>query len=147
MINLLKDCKLTRVENAAAAAQTAVDTDVIDMAGFDSCTFIALLGDVDNTSVLTLTVQHGDLSNGSDMASTTVSTTHTADATDADDMVLAVEIMRPIKRYVRARLTRTTADAVVDGIFAIQSNSADAPVTHDTTTILGTDFGLAPATA
>ena len=59
-MNFLMNSKLTRVEPAAAAAQTLLTSDVVDMKGFDAVTFIAFLGDVLDTSVLTLQVQHGD---------------------------------------------------------------------------------------
>jgi len=148
MINLLKESKLTRVNNAAAAGTTTITTDVIDMAGFDGCTFLAALGDVTDTSALELVAQHGDASDGSDMADVeTATVSHTADATDADNMLLAVEVMRPQKRYVRAKLVRGTANAVVDGIFAVQTNPAEAPTTHDSSTVLGTAFALSPADA
>lgn len=145
-LNLVTDSKITRVENAAVAAQTAVDTDVLDMSGYDSVTFVALLGDVDNGSVLGLTIQHGDLANGSDQASTTAAATWTADATNADNKVLIVEAVRPIKRYVRARLTRTTANAALDGIVAIQTGPAYAPGTQGDT-VIASAAAMAPATA
>ena len=46
--------------------------------------------------------------------------------------MLAVEIARPTKRYVRVTLTRATANAAVVGIVAVQSSPAEAPVTQDT---------------
>ncbi len=64
--------------------------------------------------------------------------------TQAANNILAVEIARPIKRYVRVTLTRATANAAVDGIVAVQSNPAEAPVTQDAS-VLATDFALSPA--
>ena len=145
-MNFLNNTKLTRVENAAAAGTSALTTDVIDMLGYDGCTFVALLGDVTDTSVLTLTLQDGDAADGSDMVATDVVATFTAGASDADNKMLAVETFRPLKRYVRAVLTRTTANAVVDGIVAIQTAPTLAPVTQSAS-VLATDFGLHPEAA
>lgn len=145
--NLLKDAKILRVENAAAAGTSTLTSDVVDMLGYDGCTFIAMLGDVTDTSELELVIQHGDLSNGSDLADTTVTTSFTAGASDADNMVLAAEVVRPAKRYIAAKLVRGTANAVVDGILAIQTDAALNPTTHDASTVLGTAFGLSPASA
>lgn len=142
-INLLKDALFTRVENAATADTTALTSDVIDMKGYDGCTFIALLGDVTDTSALELVVQQGDESDGSDAADTTVSATFTAGASDADNNVLAVEILRPSKRYVRAKLVRGTANAVVDGILAIQTDPARTPVTQSAG-VIASAIGLTP---
>ena len=56
-MNLSKAIKVTVVEAAAAAAQTELVTDVLDMQGYDGVMFIALTGDVTTASVLTLTVK------------------------------------------------------------------------------------------
>lgn len=143
MLNLLTDARITRVENAAAAATTDVTTDVLDMKGHDGATFIALLGDVDDTSALELVVQQGDESDGSDATDTTVSATFTAGASNADNAVLAVEILRPSKRYVRAKLVRGTANAVVDGIVAIQTDPARTPATQSAG-VIASAIGLTP---
>lgn len=144
-MNFLANSKVSRVEPAAAAGQTTLTSDVIDMKGYDGVTFLALLGDVANTSVLTLQAQHGDQADGSDMANLSgVAAAHTADATDADNNMLAVEVFRPTKRYVRVTLSRGTADAAVDGIIAIQSEPNEAPVTQDSS-VIATDFALSPS--
>ncbi len=145
MINVLKETKLTRVLDATAAGTSALQSTVVDMAEFDSVTFVAALGDVLDTCVLELVAQHGDQSDGSDAADVTgATTTFTAGATDADDKLMAVEVQRPQKRYLRCKLLRATANAVVDGIVAIQANPAEAPTTHDSSTVLGTAFALSP---
>ena len=140
MRNFLANHKLAVVEAAGAAAQTALDSNILDMTDFQTVTFLALLGDVSSGSVLTLTLQHGDESNGSDMESTTIVANFTAGAADADSKLLAVEGHNMTKRYARARLTRTTADAVVGGIVSIQSNPKTAPVSQDAS-VIAHDFG------
>ena len=143
-MNFLANDKLTRVEPAAAAAQTLLTSDVVDMAGFDSLTFIAFLGDVLDTAVLTLQAQQGDQSDGSDATNLAgVLATFTADATSADNNMLALEVARPTKRFLRVTLTRATANAAVDGIIAVQSNPAEAPVVQDAS-VLATKFALSP---
>ena len=143
-MNFLTNSKLTRVEPAAAAAQSLLTGDIVDMQSFDAVTFIAFLGDVLDTAVLTLQAQQGDQSDGSDATNLPgVLATFTADATSADNNMLAVEIARPTKRFLRVTLTRATANAAVDGIVAVQSNPAEAPVTQDTS-VLATDFALSP---
>ncbi|MCU9611823.1 hypothetical protein OEK97_28360, partial [Escherichia coli] len=56
-MNLNKAIKITRAANSSAAAQTEVLTSVLDMQGYDGVMFVALLGDVTATSVLTLTAK------------------------------------------------------------------------------------------
>lgn len=126
-INMLRDAKITRVANSAVAAQTAVTSSVLDMQGYDSVLFIALLGTVTDGSVLTLTGKENTAN------STTVPTpladpvvaTKTA-ATDSNK-VMALDFQKPRNRYVFCVLTRTAQNAVVDGILAIQYNSQNKP--------------------
>lgn len=144
-MNFLANNRLAVVEAAAAAAQTALTSDTVDMLGFQECTFAALLGDVSSGSVLTLTVHHSDES-GANFAATTCAATFTAGASDADSKVLAVNIVKPTKRYLRGVLTRTTADAVVGGIISIQSQPRDLPVTQDAT-VISSETEAGPDTA
>ena len=145
-MNFLKNYKISVVEAAAAAAQTALTTDILDMEGFDGVIFIALTGDVTDTSVLGLNVEHGDASGGGDMADTTASAAYTAGASDADSKVLAVDVYKPLKRYVRGVLTRTTANAVIGGIIAIQYQGRKCPVAQDAT-VIDSVLAISPASA
>lgn len=144
--NFTKSHKLAVVEAAGAAAQTALTSDIVDMANYEGVVFIALTGDVTDTSVLGLNVEHGDASGGGDMADTTLSAAYTAGASDADSKMLVVDCFRPQKRYVRAVLTRTTANAVLGGIVAIQYGPRKQPVTQDATAI-DVEFAVSPASA
>lgn len=133
--HLLKDTKITRVANSAVAAQSEVDSSILDMAGYDGVIFIAALGDVTANCVLTLKVEQNTANSTSGMAALTGNATFTAGATDADNKMLVVDVIRPKERYVRAALTRTAANAVVDGIFAIQYKASTKPVTADSSVL------------
>lgn len=128
--SLLNDVKITVVEAAAAAAQTALDSDILDMSGYEGVLFIAMLGDVTSGSVLTLVAQQNTANSTSGMATVSGSATFTAGASDADSKVLALDVYRPRERYVRAYLTRTTQDAVVGGVIAIQYGAGKRPTTQ-----------------
>lgn len=132
-MNLLNEVKITRVANAAAAAQTEVLSSVLDMQGYDGVMFVALLGDITATSVLTLTAKGNTASSTSSPTPVTQVATaaFTAGASDADNKVLVVDVFDPALRYVFASLTRTTANAVVDGIIAIQYTAELRPTTKD----------------
>lgn len=130
---LTQNVKIDRVANAAAAAQTAVTSSVIDMAGYDGVAFFALLGDVAATSVLTLTAKENTANSTTTPTPTAITggaSTFTAAASDADNKVLGVDVVRPTKRYVFAVLTRTTADAVVDGILAVRYRGKSLPISN-----------------
>lgn len=140
MINqaISKDMKVTRVNAAAVAATTDLDgTTILDMAGFDAVIFIALLGDVTNTSVLSLEGRESVNSDGSSDSLIAGSKTDdfTASATSADNKVIMSDTVRPTKRYVFPKLRRGTANAVVDGVLAIQYRGDGIPVSQPATVI------------
>ncbi len=136
-MSLLKNIKVTPVAASAVAAQTEVLTSVLDMSGFDGVMFIALMGDVTATSVLTLTAKGNSASSTSSPTPVTQIATaaFTAGASDADDKALVVDVYDPMLRYAFASLTRTTANAVVNGIIAIQYTAEYKPTTQAATVI------------
>lgn len=139
-----EEVKITRVSNAAAAAQTAINSSVLDMAGFDGVMFVALLGDSSSGSVITLTANENTANSTSAPMPTTsgISATYTdPDGASADNNVLVVDVQRPSERYVFANLTRTTANCAVDGIIAIQYQSHSKP-TAQSAGVLAKGAGL-----
>jgi hypothetical protein len=145
-MNLSKDIKITVVEAAAAAAQTELVTDVLDMSGYEGVMFIALTGDVSDTSVLTLTVKGNSANSVTTPTPVTQKATDafTAGAATADSKVLLVDVYKPALRYVFGSLTRTTANAIIGGIIAIQYKSVNKPTTQDAT-VIASAFGLGVA--
>lgn len=145
-MNLSKDIKITVVEAAAAAAQTELVTDVLDMTGYEGVMFLALTGDVTATSVLTLTVKGNSANSVTTPTPVTQKATDafTAGAATADSKVLLVDVYKPALRYVFASLTRTTADAIVGGIIAIQYSARSKPTTQDAS-VIASAFGLGVA--
>lgn len=137
--SLLKNCAIDLAAAYSAAAQTDVTTSVFDMQGYDGICYIAYLGDVTNTSVLTLTAKENTASSTSSPTPTAITggatDAFTASASSADDKFLVVDIYRPLKRYQYAVLSRGTANAVVNGIIAIRYRSATKPITQSSTTI------------
>lgn len=136
-MNFLKDAKIVRVANGATAAQTTVTTSVVDTQGFNSVCFVAALGDVSDGSVLALTVKtnSANATTGDDVAAASTTAGLTADATSADNKMLAVDLNKPRQRYAFATLARGTANAVVDGVFAILYNAQEHPVTQDSSLV------------
>jgi hypothetical protein len=144
-MNLLKHVKVTVISPAAVAAQTAIDSTVLDMQGFDGVMFIALTGDATSGTVLTLTPKGNTASSTSSpapVALTAIAATYTATgAADADSMALICDVYRPQLRYIYANLTRTTQNCVIGGIIAIQYCAAKKPTAQDASVIAST-FGV-----
>jgi hypothetical protein len=138
-MNLSKDVKVTVVAAAASAAQTEVVSSVLDMQGWGGVMFIALMGDVTDTSVLTLTAKGNSAnSTSSPTPVAQASATFTAGASDADSKALIVDVYEPRLRYAFASLTRTAANAIVGGIIAIQYQPHMKPTAQDATVIAST---------
>ncbi len=131
-MNLSKEVKVTRVMNAVAAGTTNQNSTVLDMQGFEGVMFVAAFGALTATQVTSLKAQQGTLSDGSDMAD--LAGTLTGPLADTDgNKLLVLDVFRPQERYVRCVVGRGTANAVIDGVIAIQYCSRKAPTTHDTT--------------
>lgn len=144
MENLLKDIKITRVLNAVAAGTSAQNTSIVDMSGWDGVTFIAALGTLTATQVTSLKAQQGNASNLADAAD--LAGTLTGPMADGDsNKCLVLDIYRPLDRYVRGVVGRGTANAVIDGVIAIQYRGRKSPVTQDTTTIAFNEQHVSPA--
>lgn len=133
MFSLLKDTKISAVENAAVAGTTDLVTDVLDMTGYDSVLFMAKLGDVTSGSVFQLTVSSNPTNSASAGTTEKAGTEITAGASDYDNKLVIVDVLRPSQQYVYATLRIDTQNAVVDGIFAIQYNAKSLPVTQGST--------------
>lgn len=128
-MNLSKSCKITRVLNAVAAGTTDQDSTGVDMLGFDGVMFVAAFGTLTATQVTTVVAQGG--SDNSSFATTIGTSDALADADS--NKVIVLDCYNPSTRYVRLRVDRGTANAVIDGVWAVQYRGHKAPVTHSTT--------------
>ena len=132
--NLLNNVETIRVANSATAAQTDVNGASVDTAGAIGVRFTAALGDVTASSALKLRAEGRNDSNDS-WTALEGAVTFTAGASDADNKVLIIDVVRSEYRYVRAVLERGTANAIVDGIFADVYGVKETPVTQGDTVI------------
>lgn len=143
MLGLLKNTKIVRHNNGAAAGTTTITPSAgVDMQGFNSAMFLVLLGALTDTTVPSIKIQQSDDDGVADGYSDLEGTAFAV--TDADDnKVIAVEIIRPTKRYLKLILARATANAVLDGILCILGNAiGPLPITQTT---LGNEVHVTPA--
>jgi len=142
-MNITSNLKITKVEATAGAATSAVETDAVDMAGFEAVAFLASLGTAAaNNSVKAQQSNDaaGSPDDWSDLEGSAVDS-----ASGVTDLV--TEVYRPTKRYVRAVVTRGTS-STVEAVWAIQSGAAVAPVTNTSATqAVGLVAGPAEGTA
>jgi hypothetical protein len=142
MQSLIKDAKISRaMDQTAAGSSDVISGDILDMQEFDTVLGMVVLGDVTTTAVLTLKAYIGDEPALGDGAYSAVTATVTADATSADNKILALEIKKPQGRYIRFDLVRATANAVVECGVALQSLARFVPVTQSTD-VVDSDFAV-----
>lgn len=141
--HLTEAVKTIRVKNAVAAGTSDQDSSVVDMSGYSAARFIWLLGDVADGSVLQTELYYNSASSTSSPTPTesAETTAHTADATDADNKMLIVDVVKPGNRYVFSRLKRGTANAVIDGCICELYQSRELPQTQDSSILASkTDY-------
>lgn len=142
--NLTREGKVTRVSNAVAAGTTDINSSSVDMSGFDSVTFYVLFGTITASAVTSVKAQQSSDDGSSDTFADLTGTGITV-ADDDDNQVVVLEIDQPRERYVRCVVDRGTQNAVVDGIIAVQHNAKTVPVTHDSSTVVSSEYHHAPA--
>jgi len=142
-MNISKGAKLTRVINYTAAATSDVNGSTIDMKGYDSVTFIVGFGTITAGAVTSVKVQQDSdsaMGSAADLAGTAITV-----ADDDDNQLVMLEVNQPRERYVRCVVDRGTQNAVIDFGLALQSKASSEPVTHDSSTVVGSEFHQAPA--
>lgn len=143
MQNLLRACKLIRLKNAVAAgASDITDAGIIDTQGFEGVAIIVAMGAIVTGAVTSLKVQQGADSALGDAADLEGSSITIAD--DHDNKLVATDIFKPAKRYLRPIVKRATQNATVDGIFAVLYSPRNQPVSHDST-VVAPEYHATPA--
>lgn len=119
----LKDNVEIRVVGAPVAAGSTIDNNSsrIDMAGYESVTFIAPIVDSVDTGVATLTIEENDADSDSGMAAVSgAAATETSGANDdLNDKALVAEVFKPTKRYVQAVRTSAVANIAYGAVIAL----------------------------
>lgn len=131
-MNLSKRAKVSSAITSAAgvAAQTAINASILDMSGFGGVLFKLRTGDITASAVTSVKMQQGDQSDMSDAED--LLGTNIAIADDDDDQIFSIDLYRPEKRYIRAVVTRGTADAVIAGGDYTQYEPSLMPTTQPT---------------
>lgn len=114
----------------AAGATIDQNSNRIDMAGFDSVTFLVPITDSVAGGIAALTIEQNDTDSDDGMEAITdaVATVTSAEDDDLNGKFLEVEVRRPEKRYVQAVLTSGTANIAFGNTVAILGESRTKPV-------------------
>ena len=130
MKNLTPSLSTRRIANATAAGTTNIDCVVVDTYGYDAVRCVALLGALTATQVTRIEAYQSSVVDGT--GDPFVLIAQTANALDADgNKTLILEICEPLERYIKFRIVRGTANAVVDGVIAELFRASIKPVIAD----------------
>lgn len=140
-LSLAKNVAIDRVSNAVAAGTSDINSSSVDMADFEVATFIVAFGTITATAVTSIQIDHSaDNSAWNSVAGSKVTVPDSA-----SNKIAITETVRPTLQYVRCTVDRGTANAVVDGIFAIRSSARKYPVTQ-ASTVVGTTVVIGSST-
>jgi len=125
MKELSQNSKIELAKAAQTAATSAIESDVIDMSGYDGVLFLTRFGTAAaNNSVK---AQQGDAANLSDAADLKGSSV--VSGADPTNEAVYVDIFKPTKRYVRLYVSRGTSSTLGE-IWAIKYGPRKAPQVH-----------------
>lgn len=117
-MNLSENCKVLMVKAGQAAGTDAVTTDVVDMAGYREVVFLGSITTKHADNFVNL--QEGSASTSlADLAGTKAASNKT---------YFKVGLVRPLKRYVAAKITRGVA-TTTGPVWAILFKARQGPVT------------------
>ena len=127
-MNLSKNTKLTRVKLTQASAGTAINSDSVDMEGFEGVMFFGLFDTANASNFANLAVSSDD---GVGDAFADVLGTKVVPG-DNDDAFL-IDYYKPVERYVRCEIDRGGANTRTGEIYALQYGARKAPTSQGST--------------
>lgn len=132
MPNLMSRVKLTKLKDHSTADTSGVNSDSVDMAGYDSVVFFTSFGTAAANNTINVETSSDD---GSSDSFTDLEDTEVVSGTSDEDVFL--EIIKPRERYLRLVADRGTS-TTLESIWCIQRPARSAPVDN---TISGTMTG------
>jgi hypothetical protein len=142
-MNLGKDVKNILIQAPLASGGSDPTSTIVDMQNFEGCMFTGIVGTAGSTDVTTLAISESSSSSGSWNALSGITASTSA---GESDVMLILDVYKPLDRFLRATLTRS--DAVeYGGTLAQQYMPFKRPTTHDSSTLGATlVLGVSPTT-
>lgn len=138
-MNLSKNAKLTLVKATQPSAGTAVNSDSVDMEGFDGVMFFGSITTA-NAANFANAAQSSDDSTFADLEGTKVVPGDNGDS-------FLIDIYKPTDRYVRCEIDRGGTNTITGDIYALQYCGRKVPVSHGSTIDAETHISPAEGTA
>lgn len=127
-MNLSKNVKITLVKDTQTSAGTAVNSDSVNMAGFEGVVF---LGKMTTAHASNFANAAGSDDDGSSDAFADLLGTKVTPGDSGDSWL--IDVYRPLEQYVRCEVDRGGANTVTGEIYAIQYGAKTAPTSHGST--------------
>lgn len=140
---LSDNVKITKVKDASAAGQTAINSTPVDMAGYDGVLFLVNAGTIVTGGVQSMKAQQDTAVGMGTAADLTGSNIAIAD--DDDNQTFFLDIKRPLERFVRVSISRATQNSDFGPIWAIQYRGRTFPVVNNVTDTITGEKWEAPA--
>ncbi len=130
--------KITKVQGHSTASTVTINSDSVDMSGYDGVMFVTSYGTAAADNLLRAAQSTASTTSFSDLLGTAVG----AAASDEDQWI---DIKRPIERYVRATAVRVTS-STIESIWAFQYGARDVPVDNTTAGTIHGEQHVSPST-
>jgi hypothetical protein len=146
-LSLLEAADLSRPinRNAGSSGGTVKGT-ILDMSGFEGVTFVAAFQDVLTTAAVTLKVAGGAVNDTGQMSLLAGGAAFTAGATDMDNKLMVLDVVRPTQRFIEVQVAIGTANAPIDSVVAIRWRSRKSPRTQGAN-VVASAISISPAVA
>lgn len=118
-MNLLDLTEIVKVADGATSAGTAVNGSTIDTSDCEGVIFFARIATANAGNFLK--AQEGDTS------SPTADIAGSAVAAATNGQIVALDVHKPLKRYIRAVIVRAGADTVTGDVYAVKYGSRKLP--------------------
>lgn len=128
-MNLLKNVKIDQILGYFAAGQVAKTSSIIDMQGYEGVLFVAGLGTIIENGTVNVQVLQNTANSTVGMAAVAGTAAHTVTAANAllTQSAIAVDVYKPLERYLEVTVTPATQDAVLLGVTAIRYKGKMGP--------------------
>lgn len=133
MENLSANTKISQATttDAGAAAATAIKGVAIDMSGYEGVLFTVPVGTIVTGAATSIKVQESDTS-ADDSGFQDLAGSNQTLADTADNTTVYVDVVKPLKRYVRLYISRATQNATFGAALALQYGGRKKPAIHGT---------------
>lgn len=137
-MTILENFELRQIEAATASGTAAIESASVDMAGRESVVMFTTIVTANSGNYISaIQSDNSDLSSSEALAGTKV-------VAAANGDVVAVEIVRPTKRYVGLAVVRGAATAVGE-IYALTSGAKALPVDNTVSSEIVSEIHVSPA--